>query len=197
MGFRLWLTRSLQAACEVKPSNPMNGERGFSLMTHFLSITLFPLLMIVAGAGDALAMRIPNWLTLAIAVSFFPMALLTGMPAAAIGLHLAVGFGLFVLGFALFSFGLFGGGDAKLLAAAGLWLGWPDLIPFLVATALAGGLLAIAVGLWSLINMESEVRDGSIFRRFGEIKPDVPYGYAFAIGAILAFAQSGWMPGAA
>ena len=166
-------------------------------MIHFLSITLFPLLMIVAGAGDALAMRIPNWLTLSIALCFFPLAVLTGMPLYAVGLHLAVGLGLFILGFALFSLGLFGGGDAKLLAAAGLWLGWPDLVPFLVATALAGGLLAAAVGCWSLINMESEVRDGSIFRRFGKIKPDVPYGYAFAIGAILAFSQSGWMPGAA
>ena len=166
-------------------------------MIHFLSITLFPLLMIVAGAGDALAMRIPNWLTLSIALSFFPMAVLAGMPLSAASLHLAAGFGLFALGFVLFSLGLFGGGDAKLLAAAGLWLGWPDLIPFLVMTALAGGVLAAAVGCWSLINMESELREGSLFKRFGGIRPDVPYGYAFAIGAILAFSQSWWMPGTA
>lgn len=164
-------------------------------MISFLSLTLFPVLMIVAGAGDALSMRIPNWLTLLIAGLFFPMAVLTGMPWDAIGLHVAVGFAMFVAGFVCFALGLFGGGDAKLLAAAGLWLGWPDLIPFLVMTAFAGGALALCVGVWSAINLSSEVHGGTIFRRLGAIKPNVPYGYAFAIGAILAFPQSWWMPG--
>jgi prepilin peptidase CpaA len=101
---------------------------------------------------------------------------------------------MFVLGFLLFSLRLFGGGDAKLLAAAGLWLGWPDLIPFLVMTAVAGGVLGLAVGVWSFINMSSEIKQGSIFKRFGALKPSVPYGYAFAVGAILAFPGTWWMP---
>lgn len=163
-------------------------------MTAFLSVTAFPLLMIIAGTGDALSMRIPNWLTLLIALLFFPMALLTGMPWELIGIHLAVGCGLFVAGFLLFALGLFGGGDSKLLAAAGLWLGWADLMPFLVMTAFAGGLLAICVGVWSAINVSSEIKNGSIFKHLGSIKPNVPYGYAFAIGAILAFPESWWMP---
>jgi len=163
-------------------------------MIHFLSMTAFPLLMIVAGAGDALAMRIPNWLTVTIALLFLPMALLTGMPLSMLGLHLAVGVATFVVGFVLFALGLFGGGDAKLLAAAGLWLGWPDLVPFLMLTALAGGVLALAVGVWSLLNVNSEIKQGPLFKRFGSIKPNVPYGYAFAVGAIMAFPQSWWMP---
>lgn len=163
-------------------------------MTAFLSVTVFPLLMIVAGTGDALSMRIPNWLTLLIAVLFLPMAVLTGMPWSMIGIHAIVGFAMFAVGFVLFSLSLFGGGDAKLLAAAGLWLGWPDLMPFVVMTAFAGGVLALCVGLWSAINVDSEIKNGSIFRHLGSIRPDVPYGYAFAIGAILAFPQSWWMP---
>jgi prepilin peptidase CpaA len=162
-------------------------------MIHFLSITLFPVLMIVAGAGDALSMRIPNWLVVLLAACFFPMAILTGMPLALLANHLAVGAALFFAGFALFAVGLFGGGDAKLLAAAGLWLGWPDLIPFVVLTAMAGGVLAAVVGLWSMLSVNSEVHEGALFRHFGKIKPNVPYGYAFAIGAILAFPTSWWM----
>ena len=162
-------------------------------MISTLSITLFPLLMIIAGAGDALSMRIPNWLTLLIALLFLPMALLTGMPWSMIGIHILVGACMFAAGFVFFALGLFGGGDAKLLAAAGLWLGWPDLMPFLVMTAFAGGALALCVGIWSAINVTSEINDGSIFRRLGSIKPNVPYGYAFAIGAILSFPQSWWM----
>jgi prepilin peptidase CpaA len=152
---------------------------------------LKPVLMIVAGAGDALSMRIPNWLVLTIAGLFFPMALLTGMPLATFANHMATGVTLFGLGFALFAMRLFGGGDAKLLAAAGLWLGWPDLIPFVMLTAVAGGILAAVVGLWSMLNINSEVHDGALFRRFGKIKPNVPYGYAFAIGASWPFRPAG------
>ena len=163
-------------------------------MIQFLSITLFPLLMITAGASDALSMRIPNWLTALIVIAFFPMAFMTGMPLTGLGLHVAVGFCLFAVGFALFAFGLFGGGDAKLLAAAGLWLGWPSLAQFLAMTVFAGGLLALAVAAWSFAKINSEIGEGSIFKRFAAVKPNVPYGYAFAIGAILAFPQSWWMP---
>lgn len=163
-------------------------------MVHFLSITLFPVLMIVAGAGDALSMRIPNWLVLLLAALFFPMALMTGMPSEMLLNHVAVGVGLFVLGFVLFAAGVFGGGDSKLLAAAGLWLGWPDIVPFVMMTAVAGGALAAVVGIWSLFNIDSETRDGALFRRFGHFKPNVPYGYALAIGAILAFPTTWWMP---
>lgn len=162
-------------------------------MIDTLSMTLFPVLMIIAGAGDALSLRIPNWLTLAIAALFFPMAVLTGMPLAEIGFHLLVGLGLFVLGFALFSFGVFGGGDAKLLAAAGLWFGSAQLVPFLVSTVLAGGLLAAGVAIWSFIAMSWEIHDIPLTSRIKQLKPNVPYGYAFAVGAILAFPQSWWM----
>jgi prepilin peptidase CpaA len=162
-------------------------------MTNFLSVTLFPLLMIVAGAGDAISLRIPNWLTAGAAVLFVPMAAMTGMPLGELALHIATGIGLFAAGFALFSLGLFGGGDAKLLAVAGLWFGWPQSLPFLVLTVLVGGILAFCVGLWSAIMMSSELHGESWLKRFASIKPNVPYGYAFAIGAILAFPESWWM----
>jgi prepilin peptidase CpaA len=162
-------------------------------MVDFLSITIFPVLMVIAGAGDALSMRIPNWLTLSIGMLFLPMAIATGMPWMDVGVHLLMGLAMFVVGFVIFALGLFGGGDAKLLAAAALWLGWPDLMPFLTMTAFAGGLLALCVGVWALISQNSEIKDGSLFKRFGGVKPNVPYGYAFAIGAILAFPESWWM----
>jgi len=49
-----------------------------------------------------------------------------------------------VLGGALlFARGLVGGGDVKLLAAAGLWAGPNKTLPFLIVTGLLGGLLAL------------------------------------------------------
>ncbi len=162
-------------------------------MVHFLSISLFPVLMIIAGAGDALSLRIPNWLTLAIAALFFPMAWATGMPLDVFGLHVLVGAAFFVIGFLFFSLGMFGGGDAKLLAAASLWFGTAQALPFLVLTVFAGGILAIFVGIWSMISMDWEIHEVKWSTKLRKLKPNVPYGYAFAIGAILAFPQSWWM----
>ncbi len=162
-------------------------------ITQFLSTSLLPLLLIVAGAGDALSLRIPNWLTAATAILFVPMAIATGMPFDLFAIHLLTGFILFVAGFGLFAAGLFGGGDAKLLAAAGLWFGWPQTVPFLVFTVMAGGALALIVFIWSALAMSSEIHELSWAKRLVRIKPDVPYGYAFAAGAILAFPESWWM----
>jgi prepilin peptidase CpaA len=162
-------------------------------MVHFLSISLFPILMIIAGAGDALSLRIPNWLTLTMAVLFFPMALATGMPLSVIAEHAAIGFALLVAGFLFFSFGLFGGGDAKLLAAAGLWFGSAQTLPFIVFTALAGGVMAFGIGIWTMTSMSWEIHDLPWVERVKKLRPNVPYGYAFAIGAILTFPDSWWM----
>ncbi len=166
-------------------------------MTTFLVTTLFPLLLILAGTGDALSMRIPNWLNLLIILSFFPVALAAGMPFQMIGLHLATGLALLAAGYLIFVFRLFGGGDAKLMAAAGLWLGYPAAGHFLVFSIAAGGGLAMAVGAWSLIKLDSEIRGGFVSRRLAFLSPDLPYGIALAIGGILAFSQSWWMQSAA
>jgi prepilin peptidase CpaA len=166
-------------------------------MVHFLSISLFPILMIIAGAGDALSLRIPNKLTLFTAALFFPMAIATGMPLEAIGQHAAIGFGLLIAGFLFFSLGIFGGGDAKLLAAAGLWFGTAQTLPFIIFTALAGGILAAAISVWSMTAMSWEIHEMPWTQRVKQLKPNVPYGYAFAIGAILAFPDSWWMTGLA
>ena len=162
-------------------------------MIHFLSISLFPVLMIIAGAGDALSLRIPNWLTLTTALLFFPMALATGMTFDVFLTHIFVGVSFFFLGFVLFSFGAFGGGDAKLLAAAGLWFGTAQVLPFLFFTVFAGGILAMLIGIWSMISMDWEIHEVKWTTKLRSLRPNVPYGYAFAIGAILAFPQSWWM----
>jgi prepilin peptidase CpaA len=162
-------------------------------MTAVLAASLLPLLMMIAGIGDFLTYKIPNWLTGLIAVSFIPMALLTAMPLETVALHVAAGVGLLIVGFGLFAGGLVGGGDAKLMAAAGLWFGWPASMFFLAYTALAGGVLAIAVALWAATQVDQEMRGHSWIARWRGIKPDVPYGVALAVGAILAMPNSWWM----
>jgi prepilin peptidase CpaA len=160
-------------------------------MTIVLAATLFPLLMIAAAAGDVLTMRISNWLNLLIAALFPPLALAAGMPWEMIGLHAAAGAAMLVAGYGLFALGLFGGGDAKLMAAASLWLGWTGLPAFIMVTALAGGILGLLVLLRAAL-----VRKAAAAHSGGAAQLDVPYGAALAAGAIHAFGASWWMTAA-
>ena len=169
-------------------------------MLHTLSISVLPILLIVAAMGDVMSLRIPNWLTALTALLFFPMAFLTSIPMAEFESHLLAGIILFAVGFIFFQFGLFGGGDAKLMAAAGLWFGTSQTLPFLAATALAGGALALVVGGWSVLLLTWEIQGkeesfGTLGKKIRGMKPNVPYGIAFAIGGILAFRETWWMTG--
>lgn len=101
----------------------------------------------LAAAADATTRRIPNALTFGAAAVGVAFAAATG------GVH---GLGWSVTGWAvglllflpLFALRAMGGGDVKLLAAFGAWLG-PGLV-FWVAVygAIAGGMLALSLVLW-------------------------------------------------
>jgi prepilin peptidase CpaA len=162
-------------------------------MIAFLAQTLLPFLVVVAGAHDFLTLRIPNWLNAFIALAFFPLAITTGMPAEAMLWHCLTGVVILAVGFGLFLGCYIGGGDAKLLAGAGLWFGWPDATPFLVLTALAGGVLALGYKFWRMIKIEQEVRDIGWAKRLLSFNGNLPYGIAIAAGAILSFPGTWWM----
>ncbi len=61
--------------------------------------------------------------------------------------HLVTAAVLLLVGFGLFVAGALGGGDGKLLAVAGLWIGPFDISLFLVGM----GLLSLGLGLFSLL----------------------------------------------
>ena len=151
---------------------------------------IFPGLLILAGILDFLTLKIPNWLTALVALAFIPAALLAGMPGSAYVIHLISAVIVLAAGFALYAAGLFGAGDAKLMAAAALWFGWPASMPFIVYTALAGGVLALVLLIWGLLRADQEIRGHSWISRFERFKPSVPYGVAIAAGAILAYPQA-------
>ena len=173
------------------------GVMGFSML-QFLSHSTLPVLLILAAASDALSFRIPNWLTILTALLFFPMALATGLPLHEFGSHLLAGAILFGVGFLFFQLNLFGGGDAKLMAAAGLWFGTSQTLPFLFMTAMAGGALACIIGMWSMTAAAWEIHASEfdfagLGKKLRALKPDVPYGLAFAIGGLIVFKDTWWM----
>ncbi len=148
----------------------------------------FPALVLAAAFKDATSFTIPNGISLALVATFPAAALLAGVAPEILGLHAGVGVIALLVGMAIFAFGWIGGGDAKLLAAVSLWVGWPAVLTFLLATALTGGALAAIL----LMMRSAAVRPLALLGprwvvALAEPGAGVPYGVAMAVGALAAF----------
>ena len=154
-------------------------------------LLVFPVLVIVAALRDVTSFTIPNWISLALIGAFFPAALLLGVGLPQIGLHVGAGVAALVAGMVMFALRWIGGGDAKLFAAAGLWLGWSAAVPYLVYTALAGGALALfLISLRSMWLRAYVVNGPAWVGRLATPGESAPYGVAIAVGAMAAFPAS-------
>jgi prepilin peptidase CpaA len=157
---------------------------------HLIVALILPLALVVAAVRDATSYTIPNWLSASLALAFLPAAFVVGVSPAVIGISLAVGFAGLIAGMAMFALGWIGGGDAKLFAAASLWLGLPAIGSFLAWTGLAGGVLAVALLLLRRTPVANLISGPPWVGRLLEPKGDVPYGVAIAVGALAAFPAS-------
>ena len=89
-----------------------------------------------------------------------------------------------------------GGGDLKLAAATGIWVGLPHLLWFVLATAVAGGLVAAVCYMVARAPARAEVRANLMLAALhGDLPavashrkghPSVPYAFAIAAGAGVA-----------
>jgi prepilin peptidase CpaA len=141
----------------------------------------FPALAVAAGLCDLAWYRIPNALSIGLAAGFVLHALAAKIGWTAFFLHAGAGAAFLLVGFALFAKGWIGGGDAKLLTGAALWVGWEGLPQFLTVMGLAGGVLA----LWVL----AASRLPGLRRRWNR-PAGVPYGAAIAVAALWHHAAS-------
>lgn len=140
---------------------------------------LFSGLLFAAALSDGRTLTIPNRLCLAVAFLYLARLPVLGVTDWSLGL--LAGLCVLLAGFVLFARGWFGGGDVKLLAAAAFWAGPAQLLPMLVVTGLAGGVLALAVlvrhrtAIAARAFLEPAPNDGSTAL-------DLPYGIAIATG---------------
>jgi len=162
-------------------------------MPTFLALPamlVFPLLMAYAAFSDLLTMRISNRFILVLVGAFFVLSLLAGFSLELIGLHVASAVLVLAISFALFSFGWIGGGDAKLIAATTLWLGFSSMLPYLVYASLLGGALTLsllAVRRWPL---PLPLKQVVWIDRLHDAKTGVPYGIALAAAGLLVYPSS-------
>jgi prepilin peptidase CpaA len=152
-------------------------------MITTLLCLVFPLLLIYAAWHDVSTMTIPNWVSIVLGVTFIPAALTAGLSLEQIGMHLVFGAGVLVVCAGLFYLNVFGGGDAKVIAAASLWTGLGASAPFVMGMAIAGG--ALAAVLIVLRRMKFEAKQPWL-ARLKSPEEGAPYAVAIAIGALLA-----------
>ncbi len=145
---------------------------------------LFPLVTAYVMVSDFRHRIIPNWASVVLGLAFLPFAVLGDMDIAAIGAHYGAGLALLFLGVLLFAKGVIGGGDVKIIAAAGVWFGVAGLGAFLLFTALFGGVLALCI----LIIRKLPDKPGFLagLPWLGD-DPDIPYGLAIGSAALFLF----------
>lgn len=145
---------------------------------------------------DLRGMIIPNSAVLAVAGAFAVFALVNLMAGAAApdvfyG-HIGAGLLMFIVTFILFSLGMFGGGDAKLVSAFSLWTGFSALAYFLFWMTLAGALLGVFALCVKKAKPFKTMREGSWIARLQAGESAVPYGVAITTGAFVAFYMAGY-----
>jgi len=151
-------------------------------------LLVFPALAIVAALKDATSYTIPNWISLALLAGFLPVIFLVGLPLSVVGASLLVTVVALLVGMGMFALGWIGGGDAKFLAAASLWLGVSGAPQFLLVTALCGGALSLSLMALRSVWLRPLAAQGpSWVGRLATPKADCPYGVAICAGALFAF----------
>jgi prepilin peptidase CpaA len=154
-------------------------------MLAILFVCAFAALLIWAAAADLATMEIPNRISLLL-LGLYPIAAFAcGLPWQNILLHVGIGLAAFVLCWGMFMLGVFGGGDAKVLAAATVWTGISPALPQLLFwTCIAGGGLAALAIVSRKKFKPAPSLPGFVNTFLGETH--LPYAVAIAIGGISA-----------
>ena len=165
-----------------------------SLLHTITAFGVFALLL-VAAITDFRRWKIPNWVILALLAVYgahLGVSALTELPGRFWSLDslagdAAAGGLLFVIGFVFWALGLFGAGDAKLLAAIGLYIGWSGMLPF--AVLLGAGAVIALIGLKFPIPQTLHVY--ALLARLDEIRSSgkVPYGVIMVPAAMIVIMQ--------
>ena len=155
-----------------------------------VALIIFPVLMAYAASSDMLTMRIANWLVGALVVSYFILATLAGVSFMEMATNAGAALIVLVFSFAFFAFGWIGGGDAKLVAATSLWLGFGLLLPYLVYAALLGGGLTLLILAIRRYPLPPNLAKHKWIDRLHDNKSGVPYGIALAIAGLLVYSES-------
>lgn len=144
--------------------------KSWSFTWQGAAMALFFALLITAAFIDFKHQIIPDKLAVLGIIAGLPLAWLVSADRLKSGLLGFLAAGAIILAIALASRGGMGGGDVKLSAVMGLFLGWPAVLVALFLAFLAGG----AVGLFLLATGRKSRKDA------------VPFGPYLALGGVVS-----------
>jgi prepilin peptidase CpaA len=162
-------------------------------------------LLLLAAAIDLRSRRLPNWLTLGLILSGLVRA---SVASGAGGLgHAAAGaFAGAAVPLVLFTLGAIGGGDVKLMAGVGAWVGPADAIAIFVLQCLIGLVLILCQALMQrrtlVLFRNSAVLAASLAHKgvvacagdsFGSIDRPLPYAVPVGMATLLVLLTRPWI----
>lgn len=171
-------------ASSMASSMASTGLAAFSLLI------VFPFFMAYAAASDLLTMLIPNRISLALAAGFCVLAATGLFSLPEIGMHLCAGALVLAITFTLFALGKVGGGDAKLAAATALWLGFDQLLDYLLVASILGGALTLAILFARTHPLPGAVARLPFALRLHDARTGIPYGIALAAAALATLPET-------
>jgi len=148
-----------------------------------------------AALRDVTSFTIPNVVSLVLLVAFGAYAVTADLSWNVLLWHLVGGLLVFAVGAALFFLGVWGGGDAKLLAVVAVWAGWSYLADLLLWMAFSGGVLTLLLLLARRLLIPNVFHGIPWLARLLSRDQGMPYGVAIAIaGMAVAVLKNGSYP---
>ncbi|CAN7642110.1 prepilin peptidase [Pararhizobium sp. LjRoot235] len=163
-----------------------------STFAAWLAFFLFAGTMTYAGIRDVVTMTISNRLVGALAAAYAILAPAAGVDLATISSSSLVAFAVLACTFSFFAFGWIGGGDAKLLPVAVLWLGADLALHFVLYASVIGAALTLVVLQFRHAPPPIVLQRHTWFNRLHAREPGIPYGAAMAPAALLLLPESHW-----
>jgi prepilin peptidase CpaA len=180
-----------------------------TLLVDNWPIWLLSAALVVAAVIDGWKLKVPNWITFPLVLSGWAYSAVyfgwAGLGWSLVGT--AVGLGLLLPAYAI---GGMGAGDVKLLAGVGAWIWGTATLYAFCASALIGGVIAVAMVLWrhdwrhhlsqfwTITNEILTVRDPDALSAIAAQRKStmllLPYGIPIALGSIAYFLLMGMVP---
>lgn len=154
-------------------------------MLVYLVLAAYAGLLVYAACSDIARLIIPNWVSIALAALYPVAALISGASLGEIAFHFVFAGLVLTVGYFLFAAKIFGGGDAKLLAAVAIWTGITAFSPFFFWTAISGGVMALALLGARYVIKQAETNPPFVNRLLAK-QEGIPYGVAIMVGGLMA-----------
>lgn len=148
-------------------------------------IWLLLFVLLTAAIQDSVQLKISNILVGAVLLMAIAAMLISG-PVMAVWQNFAALALVLSIGTILFSKGILGGGDVKLLASVLLWADGFTAFKLISAIFICGGILALLIITLRLVAPASALQRVIVLRP----KSGIPYGIAIAAGAMVVSATS-------